>query len=168
MNNTKKLALTLATSVALAASGGGIAGTDTGTITVQAQITNSCTIGDATLDAAAYNPLTDAADDFDFETTVALTCTNGATADIGLNAGGGAGATVAARKMTAGGHTLTYTIYQDDQHSVLWGNTIGTNTLQVTGTGSNDPQTLYGRIPSGQANAFAGNYTDSVTITVTF
>ena len=95
------------------------------------------------------------------------TCTLAAPYNIGLNAGTGTGATVAARKMTSGANLLTYSLFQDAAHLVVWGNTIGTDTVALVGTGLAAATTVYGRIPALQ-NVPVGSYTDTITATVTF
>jgi spore coat protein U-like protein len=98
---------------------------------------------------------------------VTTTCTLAAPYNIGLNAGTGAGATVAARKMTSGANLLTYSLFQDAARLVVWGNTIGTDTVALVGTGLAVPTTVFGRIPALQ-NVAVGSYTDTITATVTF
>ena len=67
---------------------------------------------------------------------IAVQCTNGTPYNIGLNAGQGAGATVAARLMTGpNSETVTYSLYTDAGHATVWGNTIGTDTVTGSGTG---------------------------------
>ena len=70
-------------------------------------------------------------------------------------------------EFTSGGATVTYSLYSDSGHSTVWGNTIGSDT--VTGTGSGSPQsfTVYGRVPP-QATAAPGTYNDTITVTVTY
>ncbi len=99
--------------------------------------------------------------------TITATCTMGTTYNIGLNQGTGAGATVAARLMTNGGNTLTYSIYEQAADTTVWGNTIGTNTATGAGTGLPQVFTAYGEIPASQYVA-PGSYTDTVTVTLTY
>lgn len=166
MNYFKKIALILISGVGLGVGGSSIAGTDTGAITVTADIQNSCTVGDATLNAGLIDPTANA--DIDFSANFNLTCTAGTVVDIGLDEGAGDGATVEVRKMTGSdSNTIDYTIYQNAGRTTLWGDTIG-NVKTITGNGGNQVQTLYGRIPAGQQSAIVDTYSDSVVITVTF
>ncbi len=102
---------------------------------------------------------------------VSVQCTNTTPYQIGLDNGQGSGASgPAARLMTgAGGATLTYGLYQDSGLSAVWGNTAGTggNTQGGTGNGNTQSYTVYGRIPP-QASVPAGNYNDTVAVTVTY
>jgi spore coat protein U-like protein len=87
--------------------------------------------------------------------------------NIGLDAGTGTGATVAARKMTNGANTITYSLYSDSGRTTVWGNTVGTNTVSATGNGASQTYTVYGRVPS-QTTPAAATYTDTITVTVTY
>jgi spore coat protein U-like protein len=66
-----------------------------------------------------------------------------------------------------GGALLGYSLYQNLGHSTNWGNTIGTDTETGTGNGALQPLTVYGQLPAGQIVAL-GNYTDTITATVTY
>lgn len=100
--------------------------------------------------------------------TISVQCTNTTPYNIGLNAGTGSGATVAARKMTSGaGATITYSLYRDTARTQVWGDTVGTNTVSGTGNGAVQTVTVHGSVPA-QATPAAGSYTDTVTVTVTY
>lgn len=137
----------------------------TTTFTVTANVVAGCTITAATLDFGAYVPT--ATSDTDASSTVTTNCTLTVPYNIGLNVGAGAGATVAARKMTSGANTLTYSLFRDAGHLLVWGDTIGTDTVAPVGFGLAVPTTVFGRIPASQ-NAAVGSYTDTITATLTF
>ncbi|TWG94946.1 spore coat protein U-like protein [Mesorhizobium sp. J18] len=100
--------------------------------------------------------------------TIGVQCTNGTPYDIGLNEGTGAGATVASRLMTGpNDETVEYSLYTDTTHTDVWGNTIGTDTVTDTGTGSEQTLTVYGQVPV-QATPTPGAYTDVITVTLTY
>lgn len=75
-----------------------------------------------------------------------------------------------AREMSNGGGTLSYNLYVDSQHMMVWGDgTAGTSTQSFSGLlslGSTN-FTIYGRAPKGQYPA-PGNYTDTIIVTVTY
>jgi len=142
-----------------------LAATQTTTFNVTATVAAACTISATDLAFGTYSPA--AALPTDASSTVTTTCTLAAPYNIGLNAGTGAGATVAARKMTSGANLLTYSLYQDAARLVVWGNTIGTDTVALVGTGLAVPTTVFGRIPALQ-NVPVGGYADLITATVTF
>lgn len=100
--------------------------------------------------------------------TIGLQCTNTTPYSIGLNAGTGSGATVAARRMTSGsGAHITYEIYRDSARTLIWGDTVNSNTVSGTGNGAVQTVTVFGRVPV-QTTPAAGTYTDTVTVTVTY
>jgi spore coat protein U-like protein len=141
------------------------AASTTSTFTVQVAITATCTINSAsTLDFGTQGVL---AANVDQSSTIQVTCTNTTPYNIGLNAGTGSGATVAVRKMTSGGATVNYTLYSDTGRTTVWGNTISTDTVAGTGNGTGQNYTVYGRIPA-QTTPAPGNYTDTITVTVTY
>ena len=86
---------------------------------------------------------------------------------MGLSAGGGTGATVAVRKMTSGANTVNYTLYRDAARTLVWGTTIGTDTVTGTGNAANQAITIYARTPT-QTVPPPGTYTDTVTVTITY
>ena len=66
-----------------------------------------------------------------------------------------------------GAATLRYSMFRDSGRTLNWGNTVGTDTLQATGTGSAVQYTVYGQVPTGQFPA-PGAYTDTIISTVTY
>ncbi len=138
------------------------ANTATGTIAVSATVLSFCAVVTLPLAFGNYSNAV-----LNATTTITVTCTTGTTYNLGLDPGIGTGATVAARKMSLLTNTLTYSLYSDSGHSVVWGNTIGTNTQTGTGTGLVQTFTVYGQIPASQAVA-PGAYVDTVTATVTY
>lgn len=141
------------------------AATTTQTFTVQLTITASCSITSAsTLDFGSQGLLNSV---IDATSTIQVQCTTSTPYNIGLDAGAGSGATVTTRKMTNGGSTVNYSLYSDTGRTTVWGNTIGSNTVTGTGSGSAQSFTVYGRVPV-QATPASGAYTDTVTVTVTY
>lgn len=100
--------------------------------------------------------------------TIGVQCTNSTPYNVGINAGTGSGATVASRIMSSGaGAGVTYQLYRDSARTQLWGNTVNTDTVSATGTGAVQSLTVYGRVPAQNTPA-AGNYSDTVQVTVTY
>lgn len=92
-------------------------------------------------------------------------CTNTTPFNIGLNNGANFSGT---RRMADGsGNYVNYDLYQNTGRTTAWGTTIGTNTLAATGTGASVGYTVYGRVPT-QTTPAPGNYSDTVTISVTY
>lgn len=142
------------------------AATSTTTFTVSATVVDDCSVSADNLTFSNYTP-TSASND-DATTTVYVTCTVNTAYNIGLNAGTGTGATVTTRKLTDTTNTVNYSLYQDSNHATVWGNTVSTDTVSSTGTGSQQSFTVYGRIPGSQSTAVPGSYTDTITVTVTY
>jgi spore coat protein U-like protein len=143
--------------------------TTTAIFNVTAQVNATCAIDLASaLTFPAYAPNQGAQVS---TSTISVRCTNTTPFNIGLNVGTGPGATESNRIMSSGTHTLTYSLYQNSGHSIVWGNTVGTNTAAGTGAGMASgnaiTKTVYGQIPS-QPNTVPGNYADTVTVTVTY
>ncbi|MDR5785386.1 spore coat U domain-containing protein [Caballeronia sp. LP003] len=106
----------------------------------------------------------------DQTTTLSVTCSNGAAYNVGLDAGSVAGSTITNRLLAGTGTpapTVAYQLYRDAARTLVWGQTIGTDTVASTGTGAAQTLTVYGRV-APQATPAAGTYSSSVTATVTF
>jgi spore coat protein U-like protein len=99
---------------------------------------------------------------------IEVLCTTSTPFDLGLDEGTGTGASVGTRLMTGpGAATIQYALYRNAARTVLWGETVGVDTLAGTGTGAAQTFTVYGRVPPQPAPA-PGTYTDTVTVTLTY
>jgi len=99
----------------------------------------------------------------DQSSAISTTCTYRTAWQIGLDNG-----QHGVRRMTGpGSYAVTYELYRDTNRSQRWGNTLNTDTLTGSGTSTTQTLTVYGRVPPQTAVA-AGNYSDIVTVTVTF
>src|ERR1700737_4697939 len=137
----------------LACSGTAYAATTTTTFTVQITITASCVINSAsTLNFGSQGVLTVNVDN---TSTLQVQCTNTTPYNIGLDAGTGLGATVAARLLSNGANTIIYSLYSDSGRTTVWGNTVGTNTVAATASGASQSFTIYGRVPAQTTPAAA-------------
>jgi spore coat protein U-like protein len=132
--------------------------------TVTATVQPVCTISATNLAFGNY-----AQKQLDGQSQVSLTCANGTAWNVGLNQGTFSGATVTTRRMSGpGGAALSYSLYQNSTRTTNWGNTVGTDTVSGTGTGSAQSLNVYGRIPASQPSVVPGNYADTITATVTY
>ena len=139
------------------------AATATATFQVSANVQSTCVIS---VTAATFGPYTGVV--ATTQATVTVTCSNGTTYNIGLNAGLAPLATVTSRSMTGPASALlNYGLFQDSAHGTNWGNTVGEDTVAGTGTGSPQSLTVFGQVPAGQF-ASPGAYLDTITATVTF
>lgn len=100
-------------------------------------------------------------------TTVGVQCTNTTPYNVSLSPGAASGATVTSRRMSTGPATISYALYRDSAHTLNWGQTVGTDTVGGTGTGTVQVLTVYGLVPV-QSTPAPGVYTDTVTATVTY
>ncbi|WP_244832102.1 MULTISPECIES: spore coat U domain-containing protein [unclassified Caballeronia] len=158
------LVLTLASGLPLAAEG---ATSKTATFTVSLTIQADCDITANSLDFGSTGIIQT---NIDQTTTVNVTCTKGTAYNIGLDQGSVSGSAVATRLLGGMGSpnpTVNFGLYRDSARTQNWGQTIGTDTLSGTGTGSSQALTVYGRVPTQTAPA-AGAYTSTITATVTF
>jgi spore coat protein U-like protein len=100
--------------------------------------------------------------------TLGVTCTNTTPYNVGLDAGSGAGATVAVRKMTGPASAIiNYGLFQNAAFTTAFGNVVGTNTVAGTGIGTSQTITVYGQVPA-QSSPAPGSYADVVNVTITF
>ncbi|WP_083903106.1 spore coat U domain-containing protein [Azoarcus sp. KH32C] len=135
----------------------------TAELLVSVTAVESCIVGARGLTFGSYDPLLLAATDG--VSDISVTCTAGAHYELGLNAGMGAGATLAARRMSQEGQTLTYSIYRDAARSQVWGDQVGSNSVAGVGTGFPVIHQVYGRIPARQS-VRSGRYVDVIVATV--
>lgn len=142
-----------------------LAATATSTFNVTMTIVESCSVTDHTdLNFGSANGLQAAVNQ---TSTIEVTCTNSTPYTIGLDAG--TNASDDQRRMMGGATNseyISYGLYRDTGHTTPWGNAEG-SWADGTGTGSSQVYTVYGRVPA-QASPSAGNYTDTVTVTVTY
>jgi|ERR1700761_5592975 spore coat protein U-like protein len=140
-----------------------MAATSASTFQVSASVTATCQISATNLAFGAY-----AGTVANATSTVTITCTNTTPYNVGLDPGTSTGATVTTRKMTGpGGAVLAYSLSRDSAHTLNWGNTVGTDTESGSGNGSAQALTVYGQVAANQFVA-PGNYTDTISATVTF
>lgn len=130
-------------------------------ISAQCLITSANTLDFGTSGVIAAN--------IDATTTLSVTCSNQTTYNIGLDSGLNGGGSVTARKMKGGpaNELISYSMSTNSARSTNWGNTIATDTVSATGSGSAQSYTIYGRVPP-QTTPQPGTYTDTVTLTVTY
>lgn len=158
--------LALITTVAIAA-GTGIsaqaAGTQSATMSLSTEVVANCTITADALTVSGYDPVVaHKTANFDQQSHVNVTCTNGSPVTITLDDGQNVG-----RQLKFGTDKyLDYELYSDSARTAVWGNT-ELNDVATTGTGVAEALPVYMRVTAGQ-NVPAGTYTDVVTAVVTF
>lgn len=141
------------------------AATKTATFQVRLVLQNDCIISATDLDFGTHGVLDT---NIDQTSTISVTCTNTAGYNVGLNAGSATGSTIANRLVISPANdTVGYQMYRDSNRTLVWGDTVGTDTVSGTGTGAAQSLTVYGRVPP-QATPAAATYTSNVIATITF
>ncbi len=126
----------------------------------------SCTISASAVSFGTYNPLTPTP--LDITGTLTYQCDFVVLPSISLTTG--SSSTYAARIMLSGTDTLSYNLYQDAVHLLVWGDGTGgtlTYTALVSVLNVPVPVTVYARVPA-QQNAPAGAYADTIVVTIHF
>ena len=138
--------------------------TATATFSVMGTVAKACIISASSLNFGVYSGTL-------IKTTsvIAVTCTSTTPYDVGLNAGNASGATETNRSMTGPNSILLgYNLFRDSNYTLNWGNTVGVDTKTGTGAGIVQSLTVYGQMPAGQTGQPPGNYSDTITATITY
>ena len=144
---------------------GAEAATVTGTFNVQVTIAATCALNSSTnLNFGTQGVL---AANVDQTSTITVTCTNTTPYNIGLDKGVNGGSVTTRQMKAAGVALINYSLFSDAGRTVNWGQTIGTDTVAATGTGSAQPFTVFCRIPP-QPSPLPAVYNDTITVTVTY
>ncbi|MCD9031468.1 spore coat U domain-containing protein [Luteimonas sp. Y-2-2-4F] len=147
--------------------GGSGGGSITFPFSAQATVPHHCTLSSAT-DLAFGTVAGRVAQPVDQASTLTFACTGRTPWQVALDDGlYASGATRRMRLETGGEHYVAYELYRDPARTLRWGATPGSDTATGTGTGSAQSLTVYGRVPAVQV-APAGDYRDTVTVTVTY
>jgi spore coat protein U-like protein len=151
------MALTGAAIVAVAAQPAFAA--DTAELGVSATVSGVCNVTTTPVAFGSIDVTT--AGTTDATGSYSVVCTSGTAWTAAADAGNGATASVAVRKMTSGANLLNYGLFTDVGRATNFATGGG------AGTGAAELTTIYGRIASGQVVP-AGSYADSVTISLTY
>ena len=143
--------------------------TVSGTLTVKANVAQTCVVTGGTLDFGAYDPTNGT--DKTGQADVSVLCTKGTTAAVTFSQGAtpnGGSCAAPARQMANGTERLGYGLYSDTNRTAA----LGCDTANDVDFTSNSSQTgkvitVYGQIPALQ-NVAAGAYQDTVTVAVSF
>jgi spore coat protein U-like protein len=134
--------------------------------TATATVAPSCRVTAGNLDFGTQSLLTGAAE---ATSSISVTCTAGQSYAVGLSQGTTAGGTTTTRLMAhaGSGATVPYQLFADPARTQNWGNSLADD-VEGTGTGGAVAHTVYGRIPAQPSAPAAGDYSDTVTVTVTY
>jgi spore coat protein U-like protein len=135
----------------------------TARLRVTANVLDACSASATNMAFGAYS-----GSRIDSVSGISISCTDRTDYDVGLNSGTAAGATVTDRRMTGPRATLLhYGLFRDSRRTANWGNTVGIDTVPGSGNGRVQALTVYGRVPASQSVP-GGNYSDTITVTITF
>lgn len=144
----------------------------TATFQVKLKINKACTVATTgaldfgNADADSTTDLTQSA------SNINVTCSKKTAYTLGLtpssNSTNGTGTMAGSAGNT---DTIAYALFQDSADATAWGT--GTNTLTaanglVTGNGSAQSYTVYGKVLGSNLNVQPDSYADTVTVTVTY
>jgi spore coat protein U-like protein len=157
----RKIVLGLAVATALASTPV-LAGTATGTVQVSLNVSSACSVTAQPLDFGTTNSF---AANNDTSSATTVKCTPTAPYTVYVSYGANAGSTTQ-RKLTSTSSTakVNYDLYSDSGRTAIWTPTTGKTGV---GDGTEQSATIYGRIPV-QTAVPAGDYTDTVTVTVNY
>lgn len=133
--------------------------------TASATVVNNCLISATNVAFTSTGVLSSA---LNASGAITARCTNGDAYQIALSSG--LSGSVAARQMqrAGGGGAVNYQLYTDAAHTSAWGDgTAGTTMATGTGSGNAVSITVYGRVPA-QTTPMPGNYSDTITATISF
>jgi spore coat protein U-like protein len=134
-------------------------------MTVSANVQATCSIGTITaLNFGDYFPLSG---DKTGSTTVSVTCGNGVPYEIGMGGAASGGLRDMAGPSAA---ILRYELFKDAGLSQTWGSATTFTLGGLTGNGSAQDYTVYGRVPDSAFNraAASGAYTATVSVQVNY
>jgi spore coat protein U-like protein len=140
---------------------------NTMTFTVTVILQASCIVSATSIN---FGPVSALTANNDATGTISVTCTSTTPYKISLSYGNGTGAGGAgrARYMPGpSGNQISYNLYSDSGYSSIWGNNLGVDTVNSTGTGADQDFTVYGQVPP-QSAVLVGSYSDTVVVTVNY
>jgi spore coat protein U-like protein len=136
--------------------------TTTGTLAVSAVVQTSCSLTGGTMSFGTYT--SGQTSNLDVDGQIAFA--NCPTGNLVFELDGGGTGNTTARKMTSGSNQLAYQLYRNTTRSAIFatGSNAYTEIRLVAGGGTIP---VYGRI-TGNQTVPAGNYADTVNVTLTF
>jgi spore coat protein U-like protein len=136
--------------------------TTTGTLAVSAVVQSSCSLTGGTMSFGTYT----SGQTSNLDTDGQLTFANCPIGNLVFELDGGGTGNINARKMTSGSSSLNYQLYRNTTRSAVFGTGSNAYTgIRLVAGGGTIP--VYGRI-AGSQNVSAGNYADTVNVTLTF
>lgn len=133
---------------------------------VSATVAPTCTVQAEPLDFGSVAGFLTS--NVDAQSNISLQCVKGTNYKVGLDNGQHASGNVR-RMLGPGGNLIEYALYSNPARSRAWGNNPGIDTVNRKAKGSVQNLTVYGRVPpQAQTTQPAGDYSDIVTVFVTY
>ncbi|MFN7914925.1 MAG: spore coat U domain-containing protein [Vicinamibacterales bacterium] len=152
--------------VALAVASGLEASSNTAGFNTSTTVSGRCVVSTMPLAFGEYDPLsTHSTATLDAASAVSVACTKGVSATIVLDAGTHASGST--RRMANGTNYLTYDLFQDAAHLTRWSSTGSQVNIAKSTSMSARSFAVHGVIAAGQVVP-AGDYSDSITVTVNY
>lgn len=147
-----------------------VGGSTTSIVTSTATVLPTCRA--LTVQPMSFGSYNFAAVDTVASATFTVQCSASASISVALDRGVSAGSSITSRRMSDGrGNTLSYQLYTAADRLNIWGDgSAGSTTITALGRGLDSTLlfTVYGVIPAGQSTAVPGQYSDTITITLTY
>jgi spore coat protein U-like protein len=132
--------------------------------TVTARVPPKCSVATATMD---FGTRTSLSKPIDASTNFGIVCSKGLPYQISVDGGTTGSTNPARRRMTLSSSFVEYGLYRDPGRIMVWGSTMGADTLSSTGSGITQTVPVYGRVHP-QDTPPPGVYTDMVVVTVIY
>ena len=137
-----------------------------------------CTVSSSGIAFGRYQPLNFAgkltSSDRTSDATISVVCTAivaGGSYSISLGSGV-SGNSIMPRYLShdAGGPAMAFNIYLDPTFTTVWGDGFTGTVLSgsILAGDSSHTHTVFGRVPAGQSQLRAGNYSGALTVTISF
>jgi spore coat protein U-like protein len=159
----------VAAGVLLALAGTAQGATKSSTFQVTATVSKNCVMTAPSLALGSF----DGTNDLAASSTITVNCTNATAFAVDLDRG--SSGSYAMRTMRNGTDVLNYNLYTTGTYATVWGdNTGGTGHGSGTGAGMTAAQavtlTVFGRLRAADNTGTfgAGNYSDTITATITY
>lgn len=135
----------------------------------------SCTASATGVSFGDYSPFGSGVDAAGNVRVTCLSLVTLGTIDYSIALSAGHSGTYSPRHMDNAGNPLNYNLYTTDSYAQVWGDGSG-STGVVTGSitlfilldEEYADHTVYGRIPGSQTSTVVGDYSDTITVTVTY
>lgn len=168
MRNFKKgILATLVAAFGVMSAQSAMAATTSATFQVTATVNSACIVSASNV---AFGTVTPAATGVLPATgTITSTCTKTTPYTLAISAG--SSGDITNRTMTgatAGNEDkLAYNLYTSNTHTTVWGETVGVNTVGLTGTGTEQKTTVFGQLSLNQYLK-PDTYADNLTVTLSY